>query len=778
MPLAYHIAYYVAQELVYRGWLPPSAQLQTPDEVSYQHMRATTGVQPKASKLPPLLSEFREIVSLSIPVDVPVPIQPGEKLQSPWYGIPALSCLLKRPPLRLSGGHKEMVRCPEGIPSKKLFFGIYRSCDEFIAAAAVAGHPVGSSARLPPALAEAVEVVKNTTVSALAKQRHTTLAHWLGRAKALAPDEARFHESLHPDLKGILAPKRLLLWKEMLEYYRYPDLAVVDEVVEGVRLGGAAAHVPFFEPSFKPASMTLEELASNAIPSRTALLATVRSSGDPDMDSEIYDKTLAELDCGWLDGPYEVSELPDDAVVNRRFGIKQQSGEKVKIRLIDDFSASGVNSTVQVESSNKLHTLDVVAALCLELLKAQPNDRWVGKTVDLSAAYRQLGVSPQSRSLSFIAVFDPSIGGPKILSMKALPFGASKSVYSFLRVAHSLWWLGSVALKLTWSNFFDDFVTLARSDEAEVVSLTVSQFFRLLGWEVSTGEKDLPFSPTFKALGVEIDCSDWPSGVVRFGNTEKRVQELVLALSEVIESKQLSLHGAQVLRGRMQFAKAQMWGRSAKLCLAAVTSHAYGSTVPQVSDKTIRALEIFRDCLSSARPREISASWDRPVFVFTDASFCPEDKSWPCGLGGVLVDHDGTQLSAMSYGLNLDELGVLGYLPKSTIIFEAELLALTVCLVLWKKFLRHRPCVAYIDNNSTRDVAISGAARTSPGAQLVAKLLANEDACGAVMWFARVPSASNIADAPSRQSSEGISAKLVSKDLVRIVVSKCLACVS
>ena len=31
----------------------------------------------------------------------------------------------------------------------------------------------------------------------------------------------------------------------------------------------------------------------------------------------------------------------------------------------------------------------------------------MGKTVDMSAAYRQLGVSPSSRWVSYIAVYDP-----------------------------------------------------------------------------------------------------------------------------------------------------------------------------------------------------------------------------------------------------------------------------------------------------------------------------------------------------------------------------------
>ena len=68
--------------------------------------------------------------------------------------------------------------------------------------------------------------------------------------------------------------------------------------------------------------------------------------------------------------------------------------DTAEVRLIDDFSASGV-STVQVNSCTKLHTLDVAAALILKLLRESGTSGWVGKTIDLSAAYQQL--SPESR---------------------------------------------------------------------------------------------------------------------------------------------------------------------------------------------------------------------------------------------------------------------------------------------------------------------------------------------------------------------------------------------
>ena len=95
-----------------------------------------------------------------------------------------------------------------------------------------------------------------------------------------------------------------------------------------------------------------------------------------------------------------------------------------------------------------------------------------------------------------------------------------------MRVAHSLWWLGCVALKFLWSSFFDDFITLCRKGEAPTMEIATGQFFKLLGWLVSDGDKNIPFASSFKALGVEIDCSQWFSGWVLFRNTRKRIDEL------------------------------------------------------------------------------------------------------------------------------------------------------------------------------------------------------------------------------------------------------------
>ena len=420
LPLAYHIAYCLAKELVLRGWNPPPVAFAPPEDVSYQYLRSAVGVQPKSSKIAPLVPEFQSVMCIQVSIDCPVPINPGEKLQSPWLGVPAGSCLLKRPPLRLNGGissdinrstdsqsdqphgfnndgpqvHNNNVNHAHSLTqvnpknpandgtkrvSRELHFGVYRSCGQFVTAAARAGHPAGCETRLPYALSHALEFLRSRSLKEVARYRLDTLNFWLDRGKKLCNDERKLHESLHPSLRGILAPKRLLLWKEMLEYYQYPDVAVFDEVVSGITLSGAAPNVPSFEPGFRPAKITEDELASFARASRIAMLASMRSSGDAEIDQEVFNKTQDEVQCGWLEGPIDPSSLEPSAVISRRFGIRQSSGETVKSRLIDDFTASNVNQTVQVENAPKLHTLDIVAALCMELLRQHDNLEWLGK---------------------------------------------------------------------------------------------------------------------------------------------------------------------------------------------------------------------------------------------------------------------------------------------------------------------------------------------------------------------------------------------------------------
>eukprot|EP00971_Amphidinium_carterae_P090240 1786419-Amphidinium_carterae.1 len=75
-----------------------------------------------------------------------------------------------------------------------------------------------------------------------------------------------------------------------------------------------------------------------------------RASEDAELDAEVWRATLKvrgvkEKENHWISGPFTEEELnimhPGGWIANRRFGFCQ----KQKIRVIDDYSASYVNST-------------------------------------------------------------------------------------------------------------------------------------------------------------------------------------------------------------------------------------------------------------------------------------------------------------------------------------------------------------------------------------------------------------------------------------------------
>ena len=93
--------------------------------------------------------------------------------------------------------------------------------------------------------------------------------------------------------------------------------------------------------------MATKSLRSIADRTRTILLENVKSSGNADIDEGVMAATSAEREKGLLVGPLPASALPAGSTLTRRFGVIQ----KGKVRPIDDYKASLVNSSVtQVET--------------------------------------------------------------------------------------------------------------------------------------------------------------------------------------------------------------------------------------------------------------------------------------------------------------------------------------------------------------------------------------------------------------------------------------------
>ena len=124
------------------------------------------------------------------------------------------------------------------------------------------------------------------------------------------------------------------------------------------------------------------------------------------------------------------------------------------------------------------------------------------------------------------------------------------------------------------------------------------------------------------------------------------------------------------------------------------------------------AVRRFVSFLALGKLRFLCAHREMPWMVFTDASYEPTDRVWPAGLGAIAHDPMGRALEYYSLSLTHGQL---------------ELMAACVAFATWENMFQGAPVILFIDNNSCRDVVISGAARSRMGQCLVRDLFETED---------------------------------------------------
>ena len=658
-------------------------------------------------------------------------------------------------------------------------YGFLLEPEEFVKKALLCVHPFSPEVCLPSVLKQAVTIHCSMSHHEIAISRASFIKRWTARAIALEADEACLRSSMDDNVSKSTAGKRILLFREILTELNYPDLGVVDELQHGVDLTGDVPTTGMLPGKFAPSLLSDDSLSLRSALVHDQAVNSACSSGEVDIDLGVWQQTLEEVEAGWLEGPLPPDEIDPSEPISRRFGIRQGA----KIRPIDDFSASGVNSAASACESPALHTIDVLAALLSDwFVKAKSTEtdsEVVARTFDLKSAYRQIGLSRKGRSKACISVFDPHHKCSRLFRLRVLPFGALRSVHSFLRLSRALWFVGAQGMNLMWTNFYDDFVVITPCRLASSTTLAVEALFKLTGWIFAeTGKKCMPFASTCQALGVSIDLCKSSEGFAFISNTSTRIDELVSALEEVMSRGSVTAVEARKLKGRMQFAEAQLFGRVGKRCIRTLTDVSEGHC-DRLTRNDLLFLDLFVDFLKTGPPREISTSTSESLHIFTDACYEKESSTWPCGIGGVAVSSCGVW-QYFSLPLDSDLRAALGEQHKKQIIFEAETLGAVVALAVWSPQIKFKRCVLYVDNEGTKFSLIKGYADNNTVDRLAQVFAAVECEAHTYLWISRVASFSNVADEPSRGDCSSMlkhASNCVNQtavDALKIVMSKAL----
>ena len=131
-------------------------------------------------------------------------------------------------------------------------------------------------------------------------------------------------------------------------------------------------------------------------------------------------------------------------------------------------------------------------------------------------------------------------------------------------------------LFLFWSCFFDDYPVMSPGSIAASTKETMLLLMRLLGFACSD-EKLEEFAAKATVLGVEIDCSLSCEGKVLIRNKQGRAEEVCQALQQLLVHGSMSRAEYARIMGRLQYADAQVMGRSGRLAMAEIRRWAKSS---------------------------------------------------------------------------------------------------------------------------------------------------------------------------------------------------------
>ena len=504
------------------------------------------------------------------------------------------------------------------LEGDQVIFGIRWSEASFVQQAVSAGHPFNIFNGLADEVKEAIGKISSSHPAQIVLERKRKLAYWVNVAKDLEKLDTMNKMKASPERQNILKPKRIELLRRMITECGYADVGLPDDILRGFSLVGKVPQSKVLPKKFSPAVLPLSDLRGGARKAQQALRCSVTSSGDEATDTGLWEKTMTEVDRGWLIGPLPWESLHDTDVVSRRFSVNQNG----KLRPIDDYSQSQVNATIHSFETASVDGVDFVCALfCFFIQSLQTEGRsseLVTRSLDLSSAYRQLTISEDSAQYAFVAVFNPNSASASVFRQVSLPFGSKAAVNAFIRCSRCIQWLAAKVFHIPLSCYFDDYVIASTPELAHNTQQTFGLLLDLLGWQYDKdGPKADVFSHHVTALGVTFSLASSKNRIVTVGNTEKRILEVCPMIDSILERKTLSLKEAQVARGRLAFCDAFVFGKAGKSALQEITAHAYARPAQKfISSRLTQALFKLKSRLQESPPRTMSCSLSETVYIF------------------------------------------------------------------------------------------------------------------------------------------------------------------
>ena len=537
----------------------------------------------------------------------------------------------------------------------------------------------------------------------------------------------------------------------MLEASGHSDAELVADLAAGFKLTGVIPPSGTLPTCAPDAPLPLDLLWARAPATNAKLI--LRAASSPLIDEEaaaaLRAQTESEVAAGkarWV----PLSAALDDVVCSPRFGVDE--GWKVKrgavvraVRAIDDFHASGINEATQVSERICYDDLDTLVAVGQLVRQNSPGPLRLRKD-DVVGAYKTLPIRTVHLPYAVAVTEDAACTGVA-LQLFSCPFGALSSVHSWHRVGFAIQHVLAHLFRIFYPRFVDDFFSIDREtpDDTSLTGPSGTAVLArevvqgLLGWQLDEA-KSVTAASDATVLGIHVALDEVGEKFV-FTVPTPKCSQWVAEIEAILTAGVLTPAAAQKLAGKLSWGATMVFGKSARVYLAALFHHSARRS-SRLSSRLRRALQWWLRFLHSEPRRAIPyAPSLRPrVILYTDAA--------GCGALAWVLAHGDFKVFARAWVPRWLRTRVK---PRRQQIGTWELIA-AVC-GLWHAFSQLPQALEiflFVDSNPALGALVRGTSRQVDWNALVTSIWFAAAQRADILCPFRVPSAQNLADAPSR----------------------------
>ena len=215
-------------------------------------------------------------------------------------------------------------------------------------------------------------------------------------------------------------------------------------------------------------------------------------------------------------------------------------------------------------------------------------------------------------------------------------------------------------------------------------------------------------------------------------------------IGEVEKVRAMTPALAAKVQGRMMFAEAQCCGRWLSAVLEPVKRRALmPANVKWITEELVRSLKLCHQLMVKAPTRRISA-------VSTESP-CLE----PMRIGVVIFSGRLEKPLVMSFKIPSHILDLWKKDGQEQLIAQVELMPIVV-VKRQRHLIGSTRVIYFVDNEGVKEALVSGVTKSPASKTMLHECMIQDSTLNNLSWYTRIPSPSNIADAPSRMRLEEI----------------------